>query len=246
MQALFAFIWFELKLYVRAFVPLFFNIVLPVAAFGFAGAAHLDEGPAGVARFFESHTSAFVVILSISVGLLNVANSLVLYRELGIFKRLLTTPLDPSVFVVSAIVRGLVVILTAVLLMLLVSYAMSGEMPVSHPFEFGVTALTAACALFAGSYVFGSFFKDQKTVFPLSAIFFYILWFVSGAFPVASATPYQGWFYTFSPSFYALEFVKLGWAGKLFSADAMLPFVVLLAMTVGFVLIARKRLSWTL
>ena len=232
---------FDLRMFYREPMAVLFTFVLLAV---FYSAAVLSAGGAPEAG---RYSAAFVGIIILIVALFTVGPSLVLGRELGFFKRLLATPLDTIVILLSAILRAFIVVLGGLLELVLLDYLLTGSWPNWAFLQFMATLVISSVSIFAGGVLLGSIFKSTRTAFAVSVVLMQPLMFLSGAtIPFDQLSePIQKIAYML-PTTHAVTLLQLGWVGQLFSQEAIVPLIFLTVFGLLCGVLARKLFRWTL
>ena len=242
MRGLRQYIIFDLSTFWREPMAIIFTFVLP--AMFFIGAA--SGGGLDGAAFTRNYSPSFLGIIVITTALFTVGPTLVLGRELGFYKRLLATPMDTSIILISTVVRSFLVVLGGFLEILLLSYFVLGATPQFDVLQFLLSILLSSTSIFAGGVLLGSVFKSTRTAFSVSVILLQPLLFMSGAtIPISSLPPAAQTATLLIPSRHMVDLLRLGWNGRLFSESAIVPALVLAAFMIVCGLAARSLFRWT-
>lgn len=231
---------FDLRMFYREPMALLFTFILPAV---FYSAAILSNGGQAVG----SYSAGFVGIIIMIVSLFTIGPSLVLGRELGFFKRLLATPVDTVVILMSAILRAFIVVIGGLVELVLLDYFLTGTWPNWHLSQFIIALIVAALAIFSGGVLLGSIFKSTRTAFAVSVVLMQPLMFLSGAtIPFDQlAEPIQK-VASILPTTHAVNLLKSGWDGQLFAQEALASFIYLFVFGLTCMALARKLFRWTL
>ncbi|NND84316.1 MAG: ABC transporter permease [Acidimicrobiia bacterium] len=150
----------EAKLFFRDPVPLFFGLVFPtllIVALGFFFPGFDEPDPAfGGLRYIDVYSNTAIALGLATLGLVTLPPILGLYRQLGILRRLRTTPVGPARLLVAqlivhsavAIVSGAVAITAAITLF---------DVPVpGAPLWFVVSFVLGAASIFSIGLLVGA------------------------------------------------------------------------------------------
>jgi ABC-2 type transport system permease protein len=242
MRGLGHYILFDLSTFWREPMAIIFTFVLPAVFFiGAASGGGLDEK-----AFTHAYAPSFLAIIVITTALFTVGPTLVLGRELGFYKRLLATPMDTSVVLVSSVVRSFLVVLGGMIEILLLSYLLLGTMPKFNLVQFLLAVLLASTSIFVGGVLLGSIFKSTRTAFSVSVILLQPLLFMSGAtMPISQLPEGPRTATLFLPSRHMVDLLRLGWRGELFTPSATMPALFLLIFMMVCGALARSLFRWT-
>jgi hypothetical protein len=101
------------------------------------------------------------------------------YRELGVLRRLATTPVPPSWLLGAQVVVNLVLLLVAVLMIVLGGVALGAGL-LLQPLGFVLSVLLAAAALFALGLWVAAIARTQRAAGAIGAALFYPMLFFAG------------------------------------------------------------------
>jgi ABC-2 type transport system permease protein len=185
------------------------------------------------------------ILIAFSIGVLALTylpGPLVSYRELGILRRLSTTPVPASWVLAAQLVVQVCLMMTAVLILLVVSVAFFGASSPKSPDGLVLALALAIAALFAIGLAIAAAAKTSGAARGLMAAAFYPLMFFSGLYVPMQILP--GVFQDIS------HFTPLG-AAVVAMQDAMLgqfppaePLLVMLGYALVFGYLAKRFFSW--
>lgn len=231
----------ELELFFKTFIAVFFTFLAPSAMFGALVAGESGD-PVGAASAALPLVLGLIIVF---VSLFTLAAQVVTYREVGFYKRILITRINPVGIALSNAIRGYVLVAIGAVLLSLQALAMTGSLPRVDPLGGAIAVLLAGGAIFMIGMVVASFVKKGSSMFTFATVLSYVLVFFSGAMPKTG--PYTSWTVAIdrvSPSYHALKVLVAGFEGRLFAAE-MIPSMFLLLVCSGLcLLIVRRYLSW--
>ncbi len=204
-------------------------LIFPVALYiffaTFFGAARTE---ASQGEYYETYTVNFAAVILLNIALLNLAPTIVMAKEGGLFRRLLATPLTPGTMLAAAITRALIIFVLGYLGILALGYLALGHLPHASLANLAVPALLSAFCILSIGFLLGAWFDRATTAFNAGMILVQPMLLLSGAgFPRES---FPHWAYALSsmlPFTYAVQAMQLGWNGEFFTAPAVLPTLVL-------------------
>lgn len=243
MRALVAYTIFETKLFFREFNAVFFTLVVPAVIAIVAVMQRTDDQAVAV---FQNHTPDIIVVLAALVSIFVLAGNLVVYREIGFFKRILATPVGAGTVAASTALRGLIVIFVATIEMLLICLVFTGSLPSFDLLQFAVALIISCGPLFMLGFCIAAFVHKSSTMFVVASAAIQILVISS---PIgldwlsapSSVRPIS----LINPLTHAQQLLKLGWSGDLFTAGALVPLGVLAGFTLAGLFLARRFFTWT-
>jgi|GEM_PF-3932097 len=244
MKAYLAFTAFEIKLFFREFIAVFFTLIVPGVI---AVIVTLRQPDALAVRgIYQHYMPHIVAVLATLVAMYVLAGNLVVDRELGLFKRILATPVGPETIVASAATRGLIVVTVASLEILLISSALGGGMPHFDLVGFAIAMVIGCSTLFIIGFAIAALVSRPQTMFVIAnvATQFFILATPFGLSflgvpaairPIAFADPLT----------YAITLLSLGWEGRLLSSASLVPIASLAGFSLLGLLLIHRRFRWS-
>lgn len=245
--ALRAYVGFDFRLAFRDRVFLLMTLGIPAVMYGFFGLlyGHSTYGDQAVS-YYDEYTPSFIGLVLLNVALMNVAPVLVIYKEQGLFRRLLVTPLDMSAIWLSAVGRGFAIFLVGFVEMLLVGWAMFHTLPKTSLLELLAALAICAYALFSLGFLVGSLVRTANAAFSAGSLLFQPMLLLSGAsIPLTQFPVIVQKIALLVPMTHTVNLLRLAWLGELFTQAALVPTLVLLAFGSVCALIARRTFHWS-
>lgn len=240
LKRLIAYIKIDFTIVYREKMSIFFMLALPAFMYIFFGLMFRDMTyEDGTRNYYQQYTGSFTGLVLLNVALLNVGPVLVIYRELGFFRRLLVTPLDLSAIWISTILRAFSVFLIGYFEVMLIGYVMFGRVPETSIDQMILSFLICAFCLFSFGFMLGSFFRSSNTAFNASMLIFQPMLLLSGAsFPLETFPEWVQRLAVVIPMTHVVELLGLAWEGNLYTPAAALPVTLLAIMGSIFAAIA--------
>ena len=154
-------------------------LILLLAIFGSLPATTKPDAALGGLSFFEVYLP---VMIALSLGLLALIGlpvPITSYRELGVLRRMATTPVPPSWLLGAQVVVNLVLLLVAVLVVVLGGVALGAHLPL-QTMGFVLSVLLAAGAMFALGLWVAAIARTQRAAGAIGAALFYPMLFFAG------------------------------------------------------------------
>ena len=242
-----AFMRFDAELFLKEKAALFFTIALPILLYLFFSLMfgnYQYEG--GKFDFYDQYTISFAAMIMLSNALLGIGPTIVIYKEMGFFRRLLVTPLDMASVAASTIVRSTLCFLIGYAGMMLTGFLMFKRLPTAPIVELlAATGLASFCLISMG-FLLGSAFKSANAAFNAGMLIFQPMLLLSGAsFPLEAFPRWLQIAAQSIPMTHAVQVLRLSWRGELFTMQAVAPTLYLLAFGVFFTLVARRLFRWS-
>lgn len=240
-SALLAFSRFELELFFKTFIAVFFTYVAPSAIYATA----IGSQPHDMAGAATAYLPIVVGLITVFVSMFTLASQLVGYREMGFYKRILITRINPVGIALSNAIRGYVLAIIGLVVLTLEARLITGDFPSYNPLGAVAAMALAGGTLFLLGVTISCFIKRSPTMFALSSVFSYILVFFSGARPrVGHYLDWAGYVDQVSPSYHALRVLQVGFSGHAAGPAILWSVACLMLWIAGCVLVIRRKLSW--
>jgi len=242
-----AYFVFDFHLVFREKLVLFFTLLLPVMMYGFFGlmfgqASYGEQGNS----FYDEYTASFIGLILLNTALMNVGPVLVIYKEMGLFRRLLVTPLDMSAVWLSAITRAFLIFLVGFLEMIVLGWLMFDQWPSHSVLQLIAGVTVCAFSLFSFGFMLGSLFKTSNAAFNAGIFIFQPMLLLSGAsIPLDNLPGVVRHIAQLVPMTHVVEVLRMAWRGEYFSAAGLLPTAVLLVLGVACAVVARRTFRWS-
>lgn len=236
----------ELKLCFRDVSSTFFSLLLPAVMFIFFGYMYgQNEAGEQNAEFFIGFIPAMIATIIFISAMFPIALNFVSQKEGGMFKRMLATPLPPSVIITSTLIKGVLLVGLGVIEMFALGYFLFDRQPPEFIGQFLVAFLLASSAFFAFAFLIAAFFNKMKNALTFNFIIFYPMMFLSGAtFPVDQLPDNLQLLSNFIPLTYVIEVLKLGSQGELFTVGAFNSIAIIIAIGLVSGFGAARYFKW--
>ena len=245
--ALRAYVGFDFRLAFRDRMVLLMTLAVPAVMYGFFGLMY-GEGVYGAqaVSYYDEYTPSFIGLVMLNVALMNVAPVLVIYKEQGLFRRLLVTPLDMGAIWFSAVSRAFSIFLVGLVEMLIVGWLMFHRLPTTSALELLAALTVSAYALFSLGFLIGAVARNANASFSAGGLLFQPMLLLSGAsIPLAQFPPIVQKISLIVPMTHVVEALRLGWRGEFFTPAGLPPTLALLAFGTAFALVARRCFHWS-
>jgi len=156
--------------------------VLPVVASIVLGAIPAIRKPSddmGGLSFFQVYQPILVFFAITLLAMQALPDVLTRYREMGVLKRLRTTPVSPGLLLFAQLVLILSVAIVCMLLMVVVPPIVGAPWP-QNPVGFVVSYLLGAWAMLGLGMVIASLFHNAKVAAGFGSFLFFVLQFFAG------------------------------------------------------------------
>lgn len=223
----------ELKLYLREPSAFFFTLIFPLLLMLLFGSIWgNDPFPEQFFGYIDYSAASFIGIVILTTGIMNLTVNIASYREKGILRRFMATPLSPVSFLMAEMGAILVITAMGVVLLLVTGVLFFGM----HFWGSVVEALIAfllGCGAMAGlGFIPASLAPSARSGAVTANIIFFPMLFLSGAalpqdmLPGALRTLAQAF-----PLTHAIKLLRGVWLG-----DRLLEYPVEIAVLTGTLL----------
>ncbi|MGC5247154.1 ABC transporter permease [Gordonia sp. DT219] len=198
MSAVTAMIGSEARLLARNPGVVIWTAILPVAAaivIASIPAARRPVTAFGGLSTFQVYQPILVLFVLSLLAVQAMPDMLTRYREMGVLKRLRTTPVSPALLLVAHFVLITGVSIVCLVLIVVIPGIISGQWP-HHLLGFVVSFLLSCWAFLGLGMVIASLFRNAKVAAGCGTLMFFVLMFFAGLWIPRSTMP--GWLHTIS------------------------------------------------
>ncbi len=235
----------ELKLYLREPSAFFFTVIFPLLLMLLFGSIWgNDPFPGAEYGYIDAFTSAFIGIVILTAGTMDLTINIATYREKGILKRFRATPVSPVSFLAAEMLSILVISMMGVLLLLLAGVLLFDMQFRGNLLEGFAAFLLSCCGIAGMGFIPASLARTARSGTVISNCLYFPMLFLSGAALPRQMLP--DFLKTVSEAFpltHAIRLMQGIWLG-----DGILEYktemVVLGAMLVAGAFFAGKLFRW--
>jgi ABC-2 type transport system permease protein len=235
----------EVRLARRQPLPLIGSIGLPVILmiiFGEIPSSNQVVSTLGGLTLFDVYLPIIMVLGLTMLTLLGLPGPMVSYRELGVLRRLSTTPVPPSWLLAAQVVIQLCVALTGLLIINLVSVTVFGAADPKSPAGLALSCLLAIAGLFALGLLVAAVARTATSVNAIGRLALIPLLFFAGLWLPRALMPHILQVISdYSPLGAAVEAIQDSMQTGFPPAR---PLLVLVAYAVVFGFAARRFFRW--
>lgn len=235
----------EARLAWREPIGLVFGLAIPVVLlviFGAIPSSHKQQAQLGGLTVIAVYVPILIAFCIGMLALFSLPRALVTYRELGILRRLSTTPLPPSWVLAAQLAINFVLAVWALIILVVVGVAAFGAAAPKSPAGFALAFLLSVAALFAMGLWVAAVARSATAANAMGAVLFFPLVFFAGLwFPqefMPAALRHVGQLTPLGASVQALQSAS---QGNFPPTESLL---VLAAYAVCFTLLAMRSFRW--
>ena len=173
----------NLKLLVREPITVFFTLAFPLMLVLIFGAIYGNEPTSLFGGYGSMDVSmpGYTALILGSVGLLTVAINTSSYRESGVLRRFLATPLRPVTYIAADVAGTLVMMLAGMAPLLLAGRLIYDVRFEGQPLNVLLAVLLGGLAMFSVGYLIASLAPSARAAQVIGMAIFYPMMFLSGA-----------------------------------------------------------------
>lgn len=182
MSAATAMIKSEGKLLIRNPGVMVWATILPLAATIVLAAIPGVREPSddlGGLSFFEVYRPVLALFVLAILAMQVLPDVLTRYREMGVLKRLRTTPVSPGLLLIAQLVLTVTIAVVCLILMLVIPTLLGAEAPENLP-AFIVSYLLGAWSFLGLGMLIASLFRNAKVAAGFGTLLFFVLQFFAG------------------------------------------------------------------
>jgi len=236
-----AYAGFDLKVILRERVALALILALPAAMYIFFGMIF------GAARygdqrisFYDEYTPSFTALVLLNIGLMNLGPTLAIHRELGFYRRVMVTPVKPSIIWLATVFRATLIYLVGYAGMAMTGWLMFGQVPQSSPLQFGLGFALCCFSLLSMGFMIGTVCKSSAAAINTGIFAFQPMLLLSGAsIPLAIMPAWVGYIANLIPMTHVVTIMRLVWRDQLFTQAAIFPAIWLLVFGAVCAIVAK-------
>ncbi len=180
----------EVRLSLREPIGLVWGVGMPtvlVVIFGVIPA--FQETVVDGVTLFEAYVPVLMVVMLSMLGLVGLPLPLVNYRELGVLRRMATTPVPPAWVLAAQLVLNLALALVTLVLILAISVLAFDVSPPGHPVALALTLLLSGVCLFALGLCVSAVARTARAAAAIGNGLFFPLAFAAGLWLPQQAMP---------------------------------------------------------
>jgi ABC-2 type transport system permease protein len=234
----------EARLLARNPGVMVWTAILPVAAAIVLGAIPAVRAPVkalGGLSFFQVYQPILVLFGITLLAVQALPDVLTRYREMGVLKRLRTTPVSPALLLFAQLALTLIVSIACMVLMVVVPGVIGAPWP-KNMVAFVISYLLGAWALLGLGMVIASLFRNAKVAAGFGSALFFVLQFFAGLWIQRPLMP--GWMRHISdltPSGAAAQAITDASTGHW---PQLLHVIVLIVWGAAMSYVAVREFSW--
>jgi ABC-2 type transport system permease protein len=172
----------EFRLYLREPSAFFFTLVFPLLLMLLFGSIWGNQPfPGQVFGYIDYSTAAFIGIVILTAGIMNLPISIASYREKGILRRFMATPLSPVSFLIAEMGAILVITTMGVVLLILAGMIMFDMHFRGNPLEAFIAFLLGCGAMAGLGFIPASLAPSARSGNVIANILYFPMLFLSGA-----------------------------------------------------------------
>lgn len=172
----------EFRLYIREPSAFFFTLLFPLLLMLLFGSIWGNDPFEGAYYgYIDMATSSFIGIVILTSGIMTLTVTIASYREKGILRRYMATPVSPATFLAAEMAAILTVTVMGVILLLLAAVFVFGVHFWGSVFEETLAFLLSCCAVAGLGFIPASIAPTARSGSVIANILYFPMLFLSGA-----------------------------------------------------------------
>lgn len=246
MKALLRFTIVEAKLYIREPIAAFFTLAYSPMMLLLFGFIYGNEPTPffGGRGYIDIAVPSFVALIIVSVGCMSVPISTASDREKGILRRFQSTPISPSIYLISTVLVYYIMTLLGVIILFVIGKIVYNVNFEGNLFYVFVGFTLSALSFFAFGFLIASFSPTARVAQTTGMIIAFPMMFLSGAaLPLEILSDKIGNFINYLPLTHVVKLMRGLWYGSSWGTHAINILVLLGLLIVGS-LVSIKTFRW--
>jgi ABC-2 type transport system permease protein len=246
MKSLWKMTWVELKLFLREPIGAFFTLVFPLMMLFLFGSIYGNKPSDlfGGYGTIDISVPAYTAMIIATTGFMSLVITLSNYREMGILRRLQTTPVKPLVVLIAQLIVLLGMTICGMVLLIL-----AGKLVYNMRFEGNILSVLAgfllgSLSILAIGFILAGVMPTARTAQVVGMVLLYPMLFLSGAgFPRELLPESIKKISAFLPLTYVVTLLRGLWVGESWEQH-ITEVIILSAILVLGVLFSMKLFRW--
>lgn len=232
---------YEFKMFFREPLYVFFSLLLPAISYAMFGAMYGNQ-TYGNLDYFSAYVPGFIVIIMFTACIFSVGFQNVMNRELGVYKRLMATPVSLNMVLMTTLVRGSIVAVVGLLEILLITKFGFDKSLTEYWMQFLLGYILVTFISLVIGFFIGIIFKKTKTALMALMAAMYPVMFLSDATIPLSAMPkiMQDIAPIINPLYHMNILLRACWNGTLFEMekDVVIAGIYLVCVAVILIIVS--------
>ncbi len=171
---------YELVMFFREGIYVFFCLLLPAVSFYIFGSMFKSQDYDGLS-YFGHYIPGFISIIMFTSCIFSVGFYNVMVRENGVFKRLLATPMNLKMIYAATLIRGFIIALFGILEIFLIAGLIFNEKLTESWLSFFAAYVLVSLSALTIGFTIGLIFRKSKTALMAMMVAIYPVMFLSDA-----------------------------------------------------------------
>ncbi|GKX32012.1 transport permease protein [Vallitalea longa] len=237
---------FELKLFSRNFISMFFLLVFPTLMILLFGGIYGNEPNVifgGVGTVDVSVPAYSGLIISVT-GLMSLPLTLCEYREKKILKRYRATPLKVIYVIISQVCVNCLMTIAGMIFLIIIAKLVFGLNFIGNVFEVIIIFILSMLSVFSIGFLIASVAPNMKAANAIANLVYFPMLFLTGAtIPIEIMPEFMQKISKFLPVTHAVNAMKDVWLGK-GMIHAWVSILVLILVLLVCLIVSLKIFRW--
>lgn len=235
----------ETKLALREPFAVFFALAFPIMLVLMFGAAFGDFPASTGFRVSDVSVPSTIALVGAYLGFMGIPIVFAEYREMGVLRRFRVSPLSMATLLAAHIVAQLMLLITATILVIVVTAAVFGLRFGGNVFGFVAVLTLCVFALFAVGFALAGRVSSSRAAQGLGSMVFFPLLFTSGAaVPRSQFPPWLQDATEWLPLTRVVETLEDAWIGAPIDRQFILSLLGFAVVALGAIALTRRRFRW--
>ncbi len=233
----------ETKLFFREKQAVFWTFLFPILMIWLFGEMFGKTQVAGMS-YSDAYVPSWIAVNILTTALFTIGTTLSAYRQMGVMRRLMATPVRPWVVLAAHMVYGMIIFFISAMVMVIFGVLLFHlDMP-KYPANTVLALLLSVLRIFPFGFLMPSLEKNVRTASAISSLLLNLMLFLSGAtFPLAIMPRFLQGVAKVLPLYYVIDLLRNTWNFTPIASNMTDVWVLLFVMIASSAL-AAKFFRW--
>ena len=237
----------DMKLFFREPLYVIFTLLLPAIMFYIFGTMYGTDTFSGNLDYVQRFLPSQISLILYAVGGFTLGLQIVTDKYSKAYKRLSVTPIKLTTIMVSVFLRGLLIVLIALIELCLMAVLMfHANLQTVQWLEFIVSTLISAIMFFSLGFMIASISSKPNHALTILLILFYPMNILSGSmFPIENLPLAFKFFAKLIPQTYTNKVLIATWTGNFYEPEVLISLGIILIFALCFIFVSKISFKWS-
>lgn len=237
----------DMKLFFREPLYVIFTLLLPAIMFYIFGTMYSNDTFSGNLDYVQRFLPSQLSMILYAVGGFTLGLQIVTDKYSKAYKRLSVTPINLNMIMISIFLRGLLVVLVALIELCLMSMLMfHANLQTVQWLEFIAATLICSVMFFSLGFMIASISSKPNHALTILLILFYPMNMLSGSmFPIENLPMLFKFFSKIIPQTYTNKVLISTWTGHFYEPEMLISLGIILIFALIFIIVSRITFKWS-